>query len=297
MSSKNSVNLISSKELSSLSIKVTEKIEDKNIFNFLRTNIKNSEFSISSKTKFYYSFIPSSLSYEILIFNCETVPSIPEPFIFEAESTIDNIDLFITEQYFCLFDSKKLLFYKKIENILQEDIQIYIEQLYKIKIDKTIQISEEKLKSLQDNYLKKLKKVKLKFYPVQKDNSYYFFGLFLVISIVILIGALYTQIQKKTTSTSTTTQIVQNKYDNLLRIYETNNKKPVDTIIDLFEEIKLQKIVVEKVSYKNDKLEMVLVHKNRQQLLDMVTMYKKKIQIISIVLNKNSYKMDISIVL
>ncbi len=291
--------IIDCSNIQSFSIKVTEEISDKYLLDFLRTSLENQQLEFSTNSKFYYNFIPSSLSYEIIYFEDTLKLSVPEPFIFIEECDTTTKELFVTNHYFCLFDSKQLLLYKDIKNILQEDIQTYIEQLYKIKIDKVTVVDEEKYELIKNKFLLQNKKHSFTFYSMKKENSFQIFLIFVSVMIVLFTFFLYISLNpnQQTTAKDENIPSYEKGYKKHLLIYKEIDKKPVNSSIELFEYLVSHNIFIEKLSYKNSKLNIVVENSSRKKLLAVMKNYIKNIEIQSIQFDEklNKYKMDISI--
>jgi hypothetical protein len=290
--------IIDSSKIKSFSVEVTEQIDDKYLLEFLRTSIENKKNS-TSEGKFYYHFIPTSLSYEIINFKENAKDSIPEPFVFIQECEIDTRELFITQSYFCVFDSKELILYKDIKNILQEDIQTYIEQLYKIKIDRVTIVDEKKYELIKNRFLSQAQKYTINFYSVKKENSFKIFLSFILFATIVFISFLYVSINTNlhTIVKNQNTTSYEKGYKKLLLIYKQSSKKPVSGSIEFFDYIVKYNIFIEKLNYKNSKLYIVLEDKNRKKLLNVISHYTNSIQVHSIEFDKRlgKYKMDIII--
>lgn len=291
--------ILDSLEIQSFSVKVTEKINDKYLLDFLRTAIINEQLEINKKSYFYYSFILSVLSYEILVFNAPNKNSIPEPFILQEKATAHTLELFITKNYFCLFNDKNLLLYKDIDNIFQEDIRKYIEQLYKIKVNKVTIIDENKYHSIKDNFITNSKKYSFDFYTVTKEKSFTLFLVFLFVTMTIFSTVLLIHYNNTISTQYKNIYIPQYEkgYKKLLRLYKSTNKNPINISISFFKYIKNNSITIENIRYKNSKLYTTLIDTHRKKLLQVVSNYTRNIEVQSIQFNKNkqNYEMDIII--
>ena len=67
--------------------------------------------------------------------------------------------------------------------------------------------------------------------------------------------------------------------------------------IDLFKYLKLNNIMVENLDYKNNKIQAILLHKDKKKLLDFLVIYNDSIDIKSIEYQdkKNNYRMVVVI--
>jgi len=289
------LNIIDIPNIQSFSIKVTEQINKKYLLDFLRTSLEN-KIDSDIDIHFYAHFIPSSLTYEILSFRGNLQHSIPEPFIYLVECQNSTKELFITQSYFCVFESKKLLFYRDIQNILNEDIQTYIEQLYKIKIDKVTIIESSDYERIKNKSQSQLNGYNFDFYPLKKDNTFRIFSLFIVSVIFLFLFAVYNLVNKNETiiTKSETKPLYEKGYKKLLLLYNKSKNKPIEKIINFFEHVVKSNITIEQLQYKNDKLYCVLENKERKKLLQVISNYTKEVEIHSLEFDTstNRYKMD-----
>lgn len=289
--------IIDISEIQSFSIKVTEEISDKYLLEFVRTSIVNQQLYITKYSRFYYRFISSSLSYEVILFNDKTSKNIPEPFIFKSLCDTTTKELFITPYYFCLFDSKQLILYKIIANILKEDIQTYIEQLYKIKIDKVTVVDEEKTNLIKQDFLAKHTQNKFDFYSVKRDSSFFIFSIFFALMLSIFIFFIYNFQNKNQLTLKQNDNIVsyEKGYTQLLRLYKKSQNESITKVVKLSNYMSGYNISINKLTYKNSKLYLLLENSSRKKLLQSIANYLGDITIQSIQFDKNTnkYTMDI----
>ena len=308
MKNRDDVKIIYSKAIMTLSQKVTQQINPKYLTQFIKTTISNNDIT-TNKNSFYYStFIESSLSYEILIFQTGNINNtILEPFLFISYYNTNNnqksVDVFILEDRFILFENQKFLILKNVENVSVKDIEIYVNQTYNIKIDNFININKEKLVDIKNKYLNNnYQTSNIKFNSIIEDKSYIVFKLFFLLSTLIFIFTIFLKIyplnqtiQENITSSKTT--LVQNNYIKLEDIYKKNTTKVMDRTIELFKYLKVNRITLETFEYKNNKIIIKLVDKEKKRLLDFITIYTEDISVNSIEFDKENttFKMDIII--
>ena len=308
MKNRDDVKIIDSKAIMTLSQKVTQQINPKYLTQFIKTTISNNDIT-TNKNSFYYStFIESSLSYEILIFQTGNINNtILEPFLFISYYNTNNnqksVDVFILEDRFILFENQKFLILKNVENVSVKDIEIYVNQTYNIKIDNFININKEKLVDIKNKYLNNnYQTSNIKFNSIIEDKSYIVFKLFFLLSTLIFIFTIFLKIyplnqtiQENITSSKTT--LVQNNYIKLEDIYKKNTTKVMDRTIELFKYLKVNRITLETFEYKNNKIIIKLVDKEKKRLLDFITIYTEDISVNSIEFDKENttFKMDIII--
>jgi hypothetical protein len=295
--------VIKSSNIQSLSIKVSEQINDKYILDFLRTNLASSDIELDSNSFFYFTFLKEYLSYEIIVFTKDESEFILEPFVlqsFYTNEVSNSIDLFLTNSYFVIYENKIPLLFKNISSLSKEDIESFILQTYKIKIDNTYIIDEQKLLKIEEEYISKNSKFSsFKFYPFKEDKSFRIFTIFIVIATAIFSYIIYNKSQKSITIKDHTLELQasKNKYQELKKIYQNSQIKPVSNMFEFFKYLKLNDILIDTIVYKNKMFQTILIHKNKQNLLDIFTMYSKNISMNSMVYDdfEEEYKMEISI--
>jgi hypothetical protein len=305
---KNKIKIIDSCKLKTLSIDVTEKINSKYLLEFLQTNILNNDLLFLPNTEFYYSFVESNMSYEVIIFDKpESLKTefVLEPFVllgYYEDNSNDaiTIDLFYNENYFVVYQNKKLILFKQINNVNQEDIVLYLLQTYKIDIDNIIKIDSEILQNVKKSYVQnKNFKTSYQLNLLFVDKSFRRLQVFTLITTLLFAYLLYSNLNGNQIIVKSSKELVslENRYNNLLQIYNKNSKKPVYSMVKFFRYIKLNKIVVDTVIYKNKKIKTILIHKNKKILLDTVTKYGQSVEIKSIEYDKkmNNYKLEILI--
>jgi len=291
--------ILDSSKIQSFSIKVTEQIHNKYLLDFLRTSIISQKITLTKKTKFYFQFIASAFSYEIIVFEANSQDTFLEPFVFSSLCDTKGIELFITKEYFSLFKGKKLLLYKKIENILQEDIQTYIEQLYKMKIDKVTILDTVKSQLAKDTFLNSSLKDTFTFYSVHKDHSFSIFLVFISfvsMIFILLLYSLYNHNYNTNAITKTTTKYDKG-YKKLYGLYNEINKRAINKTLKFISYCKNSDILIDKINYKHSKLFIELKDKSQKKILKVVKNYEKNIEISSILYDNSLKIYKVAIVL
>jgi len=280
--------LLNASEINTLSIKVTEKIHKKNLFKFLRTNILNSELSYTKNSFFYYTYITHSSTYEIFLYDKMTQDTILEPFILPYLLSRSKVQsLYITDNYFALFENESLLCLKNISNTSDEEIIDYIKQIYKLDDFEVLIVPS----SLLNNFdLKKYKPYNQLEVALYEDKSFVVFTVYLGISsFLLLLFLMY--------------QFTQNDYPEIQDKPKTNKhkipplNKPFKKAHELFSYIEVNTMYIKKISYTNNKIKTTLYDTNKQSLLKLLNKYNKNIQLKSLVFSSENklYSMDVII--
>jgi hypothetical protein len=284
--------ILDANKISTLSIKVSEKIEEKNILQFLRTNILNSELEFSKDSYFYYTYLHDTLSYEILLYDKLTNDIILEPFLFINDSSNSKNDtvitkVFITDNYFVITQNNKFLLLKHISNTIKDDIVVYIKQMYKIEPFEIEYITQEELLEIKRT---KSKSVPNSSFPLYSKKSFAIFLIFLLTTFSLFLFMILVSYY----SYQDNTKIILPNKDIQKVVY---HNRPLEKIIKLFSYIKSNKIQTTKISFSHNKIKTTLQHSNKTQLIDFMNIYKNKIQVKSLKYKSNNetFNMDVII--
>ena len=292
------MNIIKTKSIELLSIKVSEEINKKFIKEFIHTNILNSNIVINKNTKYFYKYIKFISTYEILVFDSSDTNIVLEPFLFHSyyDDKLDfNTDIFLNNNYFVIYQNNEFLMLKHIENLEKKDILTFINQTYKLKINNIIELNSEKIEGFKNSY-KSDKNIK--YYTFYTTNSYRYFLLFCFVTTLLFGYLIYEKIDNQTNHKN---QIIkQNNDSNTLKIkdiYSDKTKGTIVKMIEFFKYLKINKIDIKKVKYINNTLKTTLYHKEKESLLNLVSMYENKIVIKSIIYDKENQLFTMEVII
>jgi len=275
-------------EISTLSIKVTEEITKKSLHNFLKTSIKNSNSYFSKNTYYYFYYNSNTLTYEIILYEKLSQKATLEPFLITQKLNQNDevIKIFLVNDYFIVSKNTKLLILKKVNSIDEEEISLYVNQMYKIEEFEIIEITQDYLDSLAQE---KCLFLNDGFYPLHPKKSFFVFSIFATASLFVLLFMIYSMYYK-VEYINTTKPIKE-------IVHKTSTEGTINKTIELFKYIKLNHITIDKVIYSNKKIKTILYHKKKSQLLSFANSYKKNFRIKFLKFNEiqRMYTMEITI--
>lgn len=280
--------ILNTNEISTLSIKVTEEITKKSLHNFLKTSISNSNAFFSKNTYYYFYYNSNTLTYEIIFYENLSQNRVLEPFsIVQKLNKNDNVvKIFLFYDYFVVSKNDKIMILKKVSRINIDEISLYVTQMYKIQEFEIVEITQDYLDTLSQE---KQLTIKHEFYPLHPKKSFFVFGVFLIASLFVLMLIIYNEYYKveHTKNTNPITEMV----------HIGSNSKIIDKTTELFKYIKLNHIIIDKITYSNKKIKTILFHKKKSHLLSFADIYKKNFYIKFLKYNdmKNMYTMEITI--
>jgi len=287
--------ILDAKDIFSFSIKVSEEITPKNLLNFIRTSIQNSELPFSKQTFFSFYFNKSMQSYDIIFYNKVIVKTLIEPliYLYTNDSLSTKIQVYYTKNYFTVIEKGNIIFYKKFNVTVKEDIEIYIKQKYKIENFELFYRSNHEIQHLKKSILdKNILSVNYKEYPLFQQNSFYYFIFFVALSFLLFVSFIYFQ-------SSTTSSIPQKSISKVHLVKIKPHIKPISKTLELFKYIHINKIYIKEIVYVKKKIYTTIMSTNKQNILNFINVYKKNMIIKSLKYNKekNIYTLEVTVVI
>jgi len=276
----------------------TEEIHKRYINDFLITLLEENDILISSNTFVRYNFLKNINLYEVYVVQHDTPDFTIAPDILSAfydKNKINTTDLFVLEDFFAVFQDKQLLCFRKRNNDDIEDIKIYVTQAYKTNINTTYSITNISFEQLKETFQNKNKTKQLNnFKKLYSTNYFAIFGLYSFVGITIFMVFLYVSFIKSLDDTKYQELLKQNQptYTN-----QVQRKKIIPKIIDIFKYIKLENLSIEQINYTNNKAKLIVLHKDKEKLLNFLALYGGETTIERIVFleQRNLYSMEIKV--
>jgi len=285
--------ILDAQDIFSFSVKVGEQITQKNLLNFIRTSIKNSEYSTSKQTFFSFYFNKNMKIYDILLYDKVSSKTLIEPllYLYKYDHVSTKTQVYYTKTYFTIVSDETIILFKKFNATLKEDIEIYIKQIYKIKDFEIFYLSDKEIIRLKESVIdKNILDREFKEYPLYQENSFFYFITFLSLSPLIFLGILYLQSPNKT---SITQKILAKKPTVQIK----SHIKPINKMVELFEYIHSNKIQIKRIVYSQKKIKTLLMSTNKQNILDFINIYKRDLTIKSLKYDKakNIYTLEVTV--
>lgn len=208
-------NFAKTNEIKSLFIDVSEEIENKNLKKFIFTSIKLKNLIVDKNDFVHINFISELKQYQILIFPTHYINAtfqIYELFYLDKKKS-DSFDLYLAEDYFCLYKNGEFYYYQSIESeILINDLIEYINKNFFLKIDTYKIINNDYQEELKNNYLEKALNHKL--INFNSKNSYSF-GIFLFYILMLILSSCVLFLNNQVDSENNKERVSENSYDKL----------------------------------------------------------------------------------
>ena len=177
------------KNIVSLEIDVSEKIDKENLKDFAFTSLKLNNKNFSKNDLIYINYIEELKQYQILLSTNAHKYLFFQIFELFYDKEIKGLDLYLGDDFFCLYKDGLFYYYQAIEISLSiDDFLEFINRKFNSKINNYIKIEKDYLEELKEKYLLKNTKTILKNINIKNDNSFKFY---LVYIFLLLFSSLY----------------------------------------------------------------------------------------------------------
>ena len=259
-------------EIKSLFIDVSEEIENKNLNKFILTSLQLNNFEINKNDFIHINFINELKQYQILVFPKEYKNLIFQIFeIFYVDKTdLNNFDLYLTNDFFCLYKNAQFYYFQKIESRLEiEELIAYVNKKFIIKIDNYKIIDHSKLEELKSLYLEKKLKNKLQNFNKKNDYSFKIYLIYLIIILVPFMLFLENNDKSKNSF------ILENNFDKLKNDYFfIPFYGNFDFLIKLFQKYNLN---IKSFEYKENKIKTIFYCTSKSDIYSLFEELKNRL--------------------
>jgi len=178
-------NIAKSSEIKSILVGVSEKIRDKNILNFAITSLDLNNIEYSPNDKIYCTFLKHSNQYQIFVSDNSFKYMIFELIYDENPNDDNTFTLYITKDFFVIFNDNHLYTYQKInQQYSKEELIEYISKSFNISITKVKEIDEIRLHEIMQKKEPSIDISYLQNINIKGKKSFYFYLLYLLICIL-----------------------------------------------------------------------------------------------------------------
>jgi len=277
-----SINFIKLENVKTFLSKVSEEIDNKYIKNYIYTQIQSQNLTLDNNSKIVYSYIQKINSYQISIIYTKNKNIIIEPFVFAIlylEKDKGDLDLYICDNFFALYDNAKLIYFKEIKSGFEKkDVIKYISQTFDTKIDNIYDVNENKLDEYKNRYNKNIKKISGIKYLTKQNNkrAVYYLSYLLVVSVILGLYSFNIFSQNRINIVNNIKDVkleqVKNEYQTLLLQYK-DNKKVTANLINLFNILDKNEIRLINLKVSQDRTKVMIKAEKKEVLLDFLDFY------------------------
>lgn len=278
------------KNIVSLEIDVSEKIDKENLKDFAFTSLTLNNKNFSNNDLIYINYIEELKQYQILLITNNHKYLLFQIFELFYDKETKGLDLYLGDDFFCLYKDGLFYYYQAIEISLSiDDFLEFINRKFNSKINNYIKIEKDYLEELKEKYLLKNTKTTLKNINIKNDNSFKFY---LVYIFLLLFSSLYFYFnytdfyEKEEVVINEELHFEKLKNDYLFISVEND-------LNDILKNIKIYNLDLVLLEYKQNNIKLTLASKNKENLYQFLKEYKENLISSSILFdeNKKTYEM------
>lgn len=278
------------KNIVSLEIDVSEKIDKENLKDFAFTSLILNNKNFSKNDLIYINYIEELKQYQIILSTNAHKYLLFQIFELFYDKETKGLDLYLGDDFFCLYKDGLFYYYQAIEISLSiDDFLEFINRKFNSKINNYIKIEKDYIEELKEKYLLKNTKKTLKNINIKNDNSFKFY---LVYIFLLLFSSLYFYFNytdffhKEEVVINEELHFEKLKNDYLFASVEND-------LNDIFKNIKLYNLDLVLFEYKQNNIKLTLASKNKEVLYQFLKEYKETLISSSILFdeNKKTYEM------
>ena len=278
------------KNIVSLEIDVSEKIDKENLKDFAFTSLILNNKNFSKNDLIYINYIEELKQYQILLSTNAHKYLFFQIFELFYDKETKGLDLYLGDDFFCLYKDGLFYYYQAIEISLSiDDFLEFINRKFNSKINNYIKIEKDYLEELKEKYLLKNTKTTLKNINIKNDNSFKFY---LVYIFLLLFSSLYFYFNY--TDFFHKEEVVINEELHFEKLKNDYLFVSVENDLnDIFKNIKLYNLDLVLFEYKQNNIKLTLASKNKEVLYQFLKEYKETLISSSILFdeNKKTYEM------
>lgn len=271
-------------QIISIEIAVSEKIDDKNLKDFVLTSLKLNNKDYNKNDLIYATYIEELNQYQIIIINNQYRQGPFQVFELFYEKKSKGIDLYLADDFFCLYKNGVFYYYQTIEFILKiEEFLEFINKKFNTEINNYQRIEKTYFEELRNKYSLRNETTSIKNINIKSNNSFKFYliYLFFLISLSIYFYTNHHNPTKiKDLIDNNTLKLEEFKKDHLFVSFENDFEK----ILDNIEKYNLNLSLFE---YKENSVKIVLTSTIKSNLYLFLNEYKKGLISSSINFNEN----------
>jgi hypothetical protein len=280
------LNIIPLEQLISIEINVSEKIDDKNLKDFVLTSLELNNKNYSNNDLIYATYIEELNQYQIFIVNYKYKIATFQIFELFYEEKTEGLDLYLADDFFCLYKNGFFYYYQTIEFVLEtEEFLEFINKKFNTEINNYKRIEKDYLEELKNEYVSKNKKTTIKNINIKSNNSFkvYLIYLFLLTSSCVYFYTYHLHILKNENMNKTDTQGLDFKRFKKEYIF-TGLENDFNKIL---QNIKINNLELSYFEYKQNSIKIVLSSEIKENLYLFLKEYKKSLISSSINFDEN----------
>lgn len=259
-------------QIISIEIAVSEKIDDKNLKDFVLTSLKLNNKDYNKNDLIYATYIEELNQYQIIIINNQYRQGTFQVFELFYEKKSKGIDLYLADDFFCLYKNGTFYYYQTIEFILKiEEFLEFINKKFNTEINNYKRIEKTYFEELRNKYSLRNEKTSIKNINTKNNNSFKFYIIYLFL-LISLSSYFYTNQHNltkiKNSIDNNALELEKFKKERLFVSFENDFEK-------ILENIKKYDLNLLLLEYKENSVKIILTTTIKENLYLFLDEYKK----------------------
>lgn len=277
-------------QLISFEVNVSEEIDYKNLKDFILTSFQLNNKKYEKKDLIYITYLEELNQYQIIAVNEKYENIIFQVFELFYEKESIGFDLYIGDNFFCLYKNGSFYYYQTMEFILPiDEFLAFINKKFNTKIDNYKKIEKNELENLKIEYLSQNRKTNLKNINKEVNHSFKFYALYLFLLIFLFSNFLLNEenkIKEFNVQNKHTLELEKFKNEHIFISFEQNFNQ-------ILQNIRKHNLIISFLEYKQNNLKIIVTTSNKNDLYAFLNDYKLGLNSSSINYNetKNIYEL------
>ena len=154
---------ISSDQIITLELDVSEEIDNNSLRNFVLTSLNLNNKEYLANDLIYTTYIKELKQYQILLINNKFSKAEFQVFELFYKDKAEGLDLYLCDKFFCLYKNGVFYYYQAIEfSLTIDEFLDFISKKFNTNVNNYKKIEVEELEKLKNEYLQNKKKSSLK---------------------------------------------------------------------------------------------------------------------------------------
>ena len=265
---------ISSDQIITLELDVSEEIDNNSLRNFVLTSLNLNNKEYSANDLIYTTYIKELKQYQILLINNKFSKAEFQVFELFYKDKAEGLDLYFCDKFFCLYKNGVFYYYQAIEfSLTIDEFLDFISKKFNTNVNNYKKIEVEELEELKNEYLQSKKKSSLKNINKKRNNSFIFYLIYLFLLVYICIYYIEqnstNNVEKPIPNTSNLDYEKFKKEHTFISLENDFNK--------IFESINKHSLEIISFEYKKAKIKMILNSQIKDDLYLFLNEYKKSL--------------------
>jgi len=182
------LNYIPKEKIISIEIDVSEQMDKSSLKDFVLTSLTLNNKEYANNDLIYATYIQELKQYQIFLINNQYKLVPFQIFELFYDKKTEGLDLYLTNDFFCLYKNGLFYYYQVIEfSLTIEEFLEFINKKFNTSVNNYKKFEINELEELKNKYYSKNRKTSLKNINIKKDNSFIFYLIYVALLIYLYI--------------------------------------------------------------------------------------------------------------